>query len=949
MEAHMARFRVPAGKAVDTASAGPAALSSAASASSAPPATASSTTASTTAPSSTPPSRAAPPSARGGDSTPAADRIIACERCRCYKKRCSKTPPACTACVAAGRPCSLASAVPTSLRGLRARLAWLEQFIERRALLGDAVMMSQVSTGSDLDTMANAALSASASPSNPSPATTATTATSINAPTSAATTHSPLHIKRSRDDTNDDSSMTGTSPAGTASASAASPIAKRIRTEPDDVPAPRQSYIPPSLQQTTDPWMREALVLVDAYFRDVNRSYPFLDRAWVFDVLEQKGRDVMNTAAPSFNGMHGINMNPSSATTSPDRSIDAMMVYLVMAIGRTTLQRTGKLPPDDVVSNFNTPSTPAPTSLDPTATTPTAAPTSAPDLSAPGNAPVISTPASTPTGSVMNWRPVSYEAVLALCLSEEETTDVVQLLLLLALYSLYNSCGPSTRPIVDMLARQAIRLGLTQRHLADETLPPSITERNRRIVWCIYVLDGMVCLATGMPAVLDDATVDLPLPSITVDEFASPDRPEHTTTLQAARQLIDMAKLQHAVLRAVRARQSWTNTGSGTAPVPPSFFSPPTSLSQLASRGSPAPSDFSSSSLASTHALRTAIEDWYSNGCLLRSHAEADDLRIHVTIPWLAARYYNILMLLYFPTSSGHPSPVAPMSALHLQRARTGSSGRSAGRKGRNSRPPSLSPSLLSLAQKHVQANAVRFQQRQIPLNHLTLCCIFPVLFIFFHHVNAHRPGDPPLEFRPEIDICADMMAAYPTQWPQAHRGAAIAKQLGVLVASTSSPTRAWPPTSSDRAWFRSVRLSLDELAQQVLGRGSAYRLIPEDDEDDDYYEDEDASDDAARNMAASHRNPYIRPPGQPPMHLSGLPPPQLPSLDGRSMPSSSSRLPPLTSIASVASAASVASSAPTTPYTDDPARVFNVGGSLGLTPDQASPASGDFSFMGFL
>ena len=854
--------------------------------------------------------------------------------------------------MAAGRPCSLASAVPTSLRGLRARLAWLEQFIERRALLGDKVMMSQVSTGSDLDAMANAALSASASSSNTSPATTATpgntatSATPATSATSAATTHSPLHIKRSRDDTNDDSSMTGTSPAGTASASAsaASPIAKRIRTEPDDVPAPRQSYIPPSLQQTTDPWMREALVLVDAYFRDVNRSYPFLDRAWVFEVLEQKGRDVMKAAMPSaFNGVHGINMNPSSTTASPDRSIDSMMVYLVMAIGRTTLQRTGKLPPDDVVNSFNTPSTPASAGLDPTATAPTSAPTSAPDLSAAGAAPAMPVPTSAPTGSIMNWRPVSYEAVLALCLSEEETTDIAQLLLLLALYSLYNSCAPSTRPIVDMLARQVIRLGLTQRHLADESLPPSITERNRRIVWCIYVLDGMVCLATGMPAVLDDATVDLPLPSITVDEFASPDRPEHTTTLQAVRQLVDMAKLQHAVLRAVRARQSWTNTGSGTAPVPPSSFSPPTSLSQLASGGSPAPSDFSSSSLASTHALRTAIEDWYSNGCLLRSHAEADDLRIHVTIPWLAARYYNILMLLYFPTSSGHPSPVAPMSALHLQKARAGS------RKGRNPRPPSLSPSLLSLAQKHVQANSVRFQQRQIPLNHLTLCCIFPVLFIFFHHINAHRPGDAPLEFRPEIDICADMMGAYPTQWPQAHRGAAIARQLGMLVASTASPTRTWPPTPSDRSWFRTVRLSLDELAQQVLGRGSAYRLIQEDDDEDDYYEDDDATtaDDVARNVAGSSRNTFIQPPGQPPiMQQSGLPPPQPPSLDGRSMPSSNIRLPPM---ASIASAASMSLSAPATPYTDDPARVFNGGVNLGLPPDQASPASGDYSFMGFL
>lgn len=480
-----------------------------------------------------------------------------------------------------------------------------------------------------------------------------------------------------------------------------SPVQVRAgMAKPQPTPQPTPQPMPQPMPQP--PTSRD---YINAYFQDVNRAYPFVDRKRVLAVLETRGDNVCETS-----------------------DADSTLLHLVIAIGYTTLQRAGKVPTPDAGPAFK----------------------------------------------------VNYKEILAECLMRENI-DTVQILLLLSIYSLFDPDGLLTWPIVDVLARQAIRLGLTRRDTADQGYTPQEAERNRRLFWSIYTLDRMVAASLGTPVAMNDVNMNIPLPGITVEEFASGDRFEYISMLQVARHLIELRILEDKVLSKVHHRSHKATRG----------------LTQADRR-------------AIVMGLRTEIENWYSNGCLLKS-TEPDEVMIHIRISWLAARYYNLLLLLYYPS---HFNPVA--SSL-LSRGE-----------------------LVALAQKHVQSNAVRFQQRQLPLNHVTLCRLFPVCMIFLHYALPQSASNEDFGARDEIVICADIMAAYPSHWTLAHRAAAVVRQMASplttpVTAGGSTPYgSARAPRSvceSDRAWRHAIRVNFLELTQQVMGRGSAYHRL-------EYWED---------------------------------------------------------------------------------------------------------------
>lgn len=241
-----------------------------------------------------------------------------------------------------------------------------------------------------------------------------------------------------------------------------------------------------------------------------------------------------------------------------------------------------------------------------------------------------------------------------------------------------------------------------------------------------------------MPVALNGANMDIPLPGITVDEFASAECADYTSMLQTARHLIELRKLEDKVLHRVHLRDR-AQTVSLT------------------------PSD----RRIIAQDLRIEIEDWYSSGCLLNS-TDSDDIRIHIRISWLAGRYYNLLLLLYYPSESN------PTASL-LSRSE-----------------------LVSLAQKHVQANAVRLRQRQLPLNHVILCRLLPVCMVFLHCLLAQGPGapPPPVGVHEEASICADVMDAYPSHWTQAHHAAAVVRQLAALLRAPQTTTSSSPSSA---------------------------------------------------------------------------------------------------------------------------------------------------------
>ncbi|KAI0381308.1 fungal-specific transcription factor domain-containing protein [Hypomontagnella monticulosa] len=604
-----------------------------------------------------------------------AGRITSCDRCRQFKKKCSRTPPECTICVKAGVECSLG--VFAYVVGLQAQSAWMDRSLGQKNKPWKDLPANRISGQSNTTEVINKRTSTTPIPVLDAP--------DVAIPRGPITQSSQL--------TDNESTITEDV--------IREPPPKRVRLENPDHHArnlgesPQQSHYS-SPAETSSLSSRRALV--DAYFRDVHRAYPFVDRSRVVTALRLD--------------------SSSMSISSEENDVDAIMLYLIMAIGHNTLQRAGHVPSDNDTS-FE----------------------------------------------------IKYKDIVSRCLVQE-STDTVRILLLLAIYSLVDPHGYSTWSLVDIAARQTVRLGLNRRDCADEGLLPSEAERGHRLFWSVYVFDRMAATSIGIPPIMNDVDIDIPLPGLTVEEFASPERMEHISTLQAARHIIQLRQLEDKVLKQLNDRNRIRGASS-------SF----------------------SASRSTLAGLRTEIENWYSSGCLLKS-AETDDVTIHITISWLAARYYNLLLYLYYPSEPG--STVAQISGAEL----------------------------VGLAQKHIQANAVRFQQRQLPLNRATLYRLIPVCLIFLHCFITHGSGEP-FSAGEEIGICADIMEAYSAEWSEARRGAAIMRQLASLTTNAATPrpgafssTYSRPFSEADRAWCHAIKVSLIQLAQEVLGSGSVYVMV---------------------------------------------------------------------------------------------------------------------------
>ena len=436
---------------------------------------------------------------------------------------------------------------------------------------------------------------------------------------------------------------------------------------------------------------------VDAYFRNVNRAYPFVDQAKILTDLNSPGQELAET--------HGARFT---------------LLYLVMAIGCTTLERAGQVPLD-TSRRFD----------------------------------------------------VAYADIIQECLASEKV-ESIQILVLLALYSLFDPAGTSSYSIVGIAARQAILAGLCRRSTPSST--GSSTESNQleggegdgssgdngelrhRLYWSIYVLDRMMAASHGLPAALTDDSADVPLPGLTISEFASPDRITYARNLQTSRHVIQLRQLEDRILRLVHLTRRADLVVSGTP-----------STSSL----SPSPTS-PQGQRATLAALRADIEDWYSSGCLLMSPVEPDNVPIHSSITWLSARYYHLLLLLYYP--NGFNASAAAVSRSDL----------------------------LQFARRQLQSTSVLFQQRQLPLNRVTLCRLFPVALVLMHDFAASRAGattggttmgdgdgaggalPEPYAACDEVSVVISILEAFPETWAIAHRAAQVVRQFSSLTSGTN-------------------------------------------------------------------------------------------------------------------------------------------------------------------
>lgn len=219
------------------------------------------------------------------------------------------------------------------------------------------------------------------------------------------------------------------------------------------------------------------------------------------------------------------------------------------------------------------------------------------------------------------------KTVLCECVSKVNE-DSAGTLLLLGLYLLFKPNDLDPRAIIGVLTRHALATGLVSETPIIRKLSPRALELRRRLSWSIYVFDRMIGISYGLPFGIPNDSMQVPLPSIMIHEYGSPEGHQYTIALQVSRHVIALRQLETLIVNSIYQK--------GTS--------------------------------VHTQELRRQIEDWYTQGCLLSSSAlwEQDQVPFHTTITWLNVRYHNLLLLLYTPARA---DPTAEDSLAQLQAA----------------------------------------------------------------------------------------------------------------------------------------------------------------------------------------------------------------------------------------------------------------------------------------
>ena len=364
---------------------------------------------------------------------------------------------------------------------------------------------------------------------------------------------------------------------------------------------------------------------------------------------------------------------------------------------------------------------------------------------------------------------VPYARILSGCLLSPNIKHL-QILTLLSLYSLFDPKGISTWSIVGILTRQAITLGLSRTDACPD-LSPHEEEIRHRLFWSIFTLDRMLAVSIGHPMGLVDENMNIPQPAVTVDEFASSERTEHASLLQLNRHIIQLRQLEQRILSSIHLKNHAEISNTTSA-------------------------DRS----AISRQLRSAIDDWYSLGCLV-CLPEADNIPIHSTITWLNARYYNLLILLYYPCQfNSHPKH-------------------------------SSAADLFSYIQKYFKYNYILFENKQLPLNSITLNRLIPACLVLLRCFSAMQPSN--FSAKVELQNCIDIFRSFPAGWLSAHQAANVVAEFQRIVTSheTYAATRlvgctgsnTVPFTSSIIADLRKLVADLSKITARALSPTSCY------------------------------------------------------------------------------------------------------------------------------
>lgn len=236
--------------------------------------------------------------------------VPACERCRHFKKKCSRTLPACSSCTRTSHECSLsapADSTSADNNSLRARVEWLSHYINRHVAVDiEAPAIESIDTGADLEAIINRASAGRAAIVGP---------TAVAGPSPRTTTDEEL----SHDQRN---------PRLLRQGNRAEPRDLSAFNAPsftsEDGSVHMQSafaFRPENIASAPSPCPRTmAGAFVDAYFSNVNKAYPFINRLGIL-------RDLDKFCGSTAQGYEQCSTH----------------LRLVMAIGSTTLQRANRI------------------------------------------------------------------------------------------------------------------------------------------------------------------------------------------------------------------------------------------------------------------------------------------------------------------------------------------------------------------------------------------------------------------------------------------------------------------------------------------------------------------------------------------------------------------------------------------------------------------------------
>ncbi len=127
-------------------------------------------------------------------------------------------------------------------------------------------------------------------------------------------------------------------------------------------------------------------------------------------------------------------------------------------------------------------------------------------------------------------------------------------------------------------------------------------------------------------------------------------------------------------------------------------------------------------------------------------------------------------------------------------------------------------------------------ENRQLPLNHITLNRVLPVCLALLYCFGISRRCNCNFAGRSDLPGVINILRQFPPTWRVAHRTASAMEEFGELVAahegnSSTLLVRATfsddiPFQSATRTWLKALQKSLLQIVGETLGRSSTYLYI---------------------------------------------------------------------------------------------------------------------------